>query len=148
MCRAGSFITGATSHSESSKNLRGTSHMVVSATLVQNRRVKRLQCYRIKDLCSTISSGLSMGKSRAADVCLCVCVSKHFRLWSPNGWSDRDERIFIRCTGTAENDGARCGPIGCTWHVPRTISQTPAKINGPTLQVKPTDGFGSNLVGR
>ena len=30
-----------------------------------------------------------------------VCESKHFRLWSPNGWSDRDGRIFIRCAGAA-----------------------------------------------
>ena len=39
-------------------------------------------------------------------VCLSVCpsvrLSKHFRLWSPNGWSDRDGRIFIRCVKTTE----------------------------------------------
>ena len=23
-------------------------------------------------------------------VCVCVCVSKHFRAWRPNDWSDRD----------------------------------------------------------
>ena len=120
--RARSFIPRATSHSESNKILRGTSHMVVSATLVQNRRVKRLQCFRIEGFCS--NSGGPLGKSRKADVCLCVCVHKPL-----------EPELLVR-SGRANihlmhrNSGkrwCRCGPTVCTWHVPRTISRTPAK---------------------
>ena len=35
-------------------------------------------------------------------VFLHVRLSSHFGLWSANGWSDRDGRIFARCAGTVE----------------------------------------------
>ena len=35
-------------------------------------------------------------------VCKSVRLSKHFRLWIPNSWSDRDGRILIQCARTAE----------------------------------------------
>ena len=47
-----------------------------------------------------------------------------------------------------KDDGASCGPIGCTWQVPRAIFQKVAKIHRNTLQAWLVDGFGSNLVGR
>ena len=72
--------------------------------LVQNLRVKRIQWFCTEDLCFKISSGGVQEKSWPAGVCLSVCMcvymyaslSKHSRLLSPNGWSDRDGRIFVR----------------------------------------------------
>ena len=34
--------------------------------------------------------------------CLCARLFKNFRLWSPNGWDDRDGCKFTRCAGTSE----------------------------------------------
>ena len=77
--------------------------------VVQNRGVKRLKCFSIEAFCSKVSSGGSPEK-KLAGRCLCVCMyvcmsvhlSEHFRLWSPNGWSDRGGRIFIQCAGVTE----------------------------------------------
>ena len=47
-----------------------------------------------------------------------------------------------------KDDGTGCGPIRCAWQVLRAILQKVVKINRASLQAKPMDGFGSNLVGR
>ena len=56
-----------------------------------------------------------------------VGLSKHFHFWSPNGWSHRDGRIFVRCAGTAER----------RWYHLRTraISQTLANISSQGCSV-------------
>ena len=40
-------------------------------------------------------------------VCMYVRLSKHFGLWSPNGWADRDGRILVRCAGAAGKQWCR-----------------------------------------
>ena len=42
--------------------------------LVQNRRVKSLECFNIECFCSKISSGLSVEKSWPAGVCVSICM--------------------------------------------------------------------------
>ena len=50
-------------------------------------------------------------------VSLCVCVSKHFRAWRPNGWSDRDRG---GTDGRAETPERRWCLSGVNrWHVAR-----------------------------
>ena len=75
--------------------------------LNQYRRAKMLHYLSIEDFCSKMSSGGLLEKVVGqVFVCMYACMSvrlsKHFRLWSPNGWADRDGRIFVRCAGTAE----------------------------------------------
>ena len=92
--------------------------------------------------------GASMEKvGRPMFVCVSVCPSiftPGARTAAPIG---TDEYSFD-APEQRKDEVTRCGPIGCTGHVPRAISRTLAKINWPTLQAKPMDGSGSNLVGR
>ena len=54
-------------------------------------------------------------------VCLCVCVFKPFRLWRPNGRSDRDGGGTVRSAHSGERLWRGSG-IG-RWHVPRATCQ-------------------------
>ena len=63
-------------------------------------------------------------------MCLCVCVSEHFRFQSPNGWTDRDRPCTVRNAGAAVRRW-------CQSRNNRCYVQTFAKINRKRLQAKP-----------
>ena len=70
--------------------------------IIQNRRITGSKCIRIENFVRRfplVGCWNKVGRPMFVRVCVCVSVSKHFRLWSPNGWSDRDGRIFVRCSG-------------------------------------------------
>ena len=64
----------------------------------------------LKALCSRIFSGGSLLAEKGIRA-MSVGLSKHFHFWSPNGWSDRDGRIFFDAPERQKDDGAICGHV-------------------------------------
>ena len=63
-------------------------------------------------------------------VCVCVCVSKHFGTWRPNGCIDRDGGAGVvpfDAPIRRNDDGAGLGSVGATCHVARGAAQTSAR---------------------
>ena len=95
--------------------------------VVQNRRVKRLQCFIIEGFCSKISPGWSLEKiGRPVLICMYVCLSIFDSGARTVGRIGTGEYSFD-VTERRKDDGNSFRLIGCTWHVPRAIAQTLAK---------------------
>ena len=88
-------------------------------------------------LCSSIYSGGWLEKN-VVRRCFCFCLSRHFRLWSLNGWSNRDGWISVWCAGAAEKPWGQLRTDRLHVQVPHAILHKVAKIVNAAGQ---TDGL-------
>ena len=61
---------------------------------------------------------------------------KHFGMWRPNGWTDRDGVAPFDAPIRRNDDCAGRGSVGATCHVPREAGQTSTRNLLSGLQVK------------
>ena len=92
---------------------------------------------------------------KAGLICLSVYIYICMYAYSSNsapgsrtGDAIRTGKHFFDAPERRKDDGANCGLISCTWHVPRAIMQTLAKNLKSRVQAKPMDGFGPTFVGK